>query len=461
MVTLPTLVSTLPLLVLPALAAPVPQKGERWPRPDERIECGPLTIEVYVSRCAHRFHLVDQLSQWDNACHGQYRRNMPLSEADEEVLRRYAEMRGKKSWGQGLEQTFYTPLEVDDAIQAGLKAGRLDRAQAAIVRETLEHFAPRADELLEGQREVLAHAFERIDRGAFEQAARQLAHFTGVKSLTVPAFPIASPEGGGGGMDGGRLRWEIVDPDVDASVLLHELTHGFFLQRQELLSALAEATPGLSTTVLGEGFAYATAPGMYPFRDGDLLGHEVAHDRCGSDRWDGRGDYGMQRMFGLALRPLLADAFAQGSKLEDFLPRARDAFLAVNEVMMATELRPPTLFMAGRGRDLVRERLRDSKYSLSMFRFNLAAGQSFADARQRAQPGDLLVILVSGEDPESVPSAHLDLLPLTPEELSRRLRAGKTVEEQGLSGPLRVVLLAGPTDEAVEELARGSRLLQP
>lgn len=450
-----------PLLVFLVASLPLalPQKGERWPRPDERVDCGPLVIEVYVSRTAHRFHLVDQLSAWDNACHGQYRRHMQLSDADEEVLARYVAMRRHKRWGQGLEQTFYTPLEVDEAVRAGLKAGRLDREQAEVVEATLAHFAERADALLEAKRAALERAFSDIDREAFRAAAEELARFTGVKSLTVPAFPIASPEGGGGGMDGGRLRWEIDDTSVDASVLLHEATHGFLMQRQELLDALVEATPGLSGTLLGEGFAYAVAPGMYPFRDGDVLGHNVAQDRCGDDRWDGSVGYGMQRMYGLALRPLLEEAFASGARLEDFLPRARDAFLAVNEVMLATELRPPTLFMAGRGRDLVRERLRGSKYHLSMSRFNLSHAEGFADARRRAQPGDLLVVLVSGEDGERVPDAFKDLLPLGQAEIDKRLRAGRSIEAEHQVGPLRVVLLAAPRDAEVEELARSSALL--
>src|SRR5688572_32977025 len=94
--------------------------ADDWPRPDQKIECGPLTFEVYLSRTAHLFHVVDQLSRWDNACHGQYREHMPLSPEDEEILARYAEVRAKRRWGQGLEQTFYVPLALDAAIKAGV-----------------------------------------------------------------------------------------------------------------------------------------------------------------------------------------------------------------------------------------------------------------------------------------------------------------------------------------------------
>lgn len=446
------------LVTLSALLA-APQKGERWPRPDLRVDCGPLVIEVHLSETAHRFHLVDQLSAWDNACHGQYRRNMSLSDVDEAVLAVYAEMRSEKRWGQGLEQTFYTPLDTAAAVKAGLAAGRLSREQARIATETMAHFAERTDALFAEHRERLLGAFDAVDREAFAEAARKLARFTGVKKLVVPAFPIASPEGGGGGMDGGRLRWEISDEGISPAVLLHECTHGFFLERQDTLDELVEATPGMSGTLLGEGFAYALAPGMYPFRDGDPLAHNVAQDRCGSDTWDGKTGYGMQRMFGLALRPLLAEAFESGQSLEEFLPRARDAFQAVHAVMMAREQGPPTAFIGGRGRDVVRERLDDSKYRYSMHRFNLASADSFENARTIGRSGDVLVILVSGEDDEEVPRQHADLLPMPADRLAKQLRAGKSVELEHTLGPLRILLLAGPTDGDVEDLARSSELL--
>ncbi len=58
------------ILFLASVSVPAHAK-ETWPPPDERIACGPLVLEVYVSRTAHLFHVVDQISAWDNACHGQ------------------------------------------------------------------------------------------------------------------------------------------------------------------------------------------------------------------------------------------------------------------------------------------------------------------------------------------------------------------------------------------------------
>jgi hypothetical protein len=84
--------------LLALLAAP-----QDRPRPDQRVVCGPLTLEGHVSRTAHVFHLVDQLSRWDDSCHGQYREHMELSEEDEAALARYAEVRDERPTRAQLE----------------------------------------------------------------------------------------------------------------------------------------------------------------------------------------------------------------------------------------------------------------------------------------------------------------------------------------------------------------------
>lgn len=430
-----------------------------WPAPDERIECGPLTFEVYVSRTAHRFHVVDQISAWDNACHGQYRENMSLSARDEAVLARYAGMRRKRRWGAGLEQTFYTPLEVDAAIRAGRGSGYVTLPEARIVRETMEHFAPEADALLAEKRGLLLAAFDRLDRDRFARAAEQLARFTGVEALTVPVFPIASPAPGGGGMDGGRLRWEIhSEGDLSFSVLLHEVTHGFFQKRDDLLRATVERTPGLDMTLLGEGFAYAVAPGMYPDTDFDQLGRLVSSDLKQGRGWGGT-TYEHQRMFALALRPLLREAFDDGVALELFLPRARDVFLALEEVNAEPPV--PTLFAAGPMRDEVKARLIESKYRLSMYRFNHDP-RSYDEYLPKANRGDLLVLLVAGDDAERIPRSHAALSPVAPAAIEKRLAAGGTIAQDYTNRDgLRIVLLAAPTARELRALVRSTPLLEP
>ena len=449
--------ATLILATLLCASPAAPQaKAERWPAPDERIECGPLTIDVYISRTAHLFHVVDQISEWDNACHGQYRRHMQLSSEDEGILRRHSEMRQTKRWGQGLEQTFYTPLGVDAAIKAGKKAGRLNAEQARVVEAALEHFAPRIEELMESQRETLVQAFKQVDRAALTDFAEKVSRFTGVRKLTVPAFPLASPEPGGGGMDGGRLRWELSSEAINESVLIHELTHAFFMPRNDLLQETVERTPGLHMTLLGEGFAYATAPGIYTGgKELDVLASNVRNDRQNDEAWQDPG-YGRQREYGLALRPLLAAAYEDGQKLEEFLPRARDVFLALREV---EEARPgPTLYIAGPARDPVKERLAGTRFQWSHLTFNHHV-DSYKKSLRESRRGDWLVIAVCGDDDERIPAEVAYLSPMPVDKLEKRLRARKKVVEARYEGDLRIVLVAAATQRELDALIAATPLL--
>src|SRR3954469_12641818 len=81
-----------------------------------KVDMGGMVLSLSDSPTAQVFHIVDQLSQWDVYTHGQYARwakeTHLLDEVDNELLRQHAEMRKKRGWGQGFEQTFL----VDDSI---------------------------------------------------------------------------------------------------------------------------------------------------------------------------------------------------------------------------------------------------------------------------------------------------------------------------------------------------------
>jgi hypothetical protein len=327
-----------------------------------------------------------------------------------------------------------------------------------VILPVLQHFAPRADELMSAKRAALERAFDSVDGARLTEAVERLAHFTGVKKLTVPVFPLASPAPGGGGMDGGRLRWEISDESVSSSVLLHEIVHGFLQQREGDLRAVVDATPGLSMTLLGEGFAYAIAPGLHADGGDDQLRFNVAQDRANRQAWEDDGP-GRFRMYALGLRPLLAEALDEKATLEGFLPRARDVFVALREVEEASG--PPKLAIAGPAGDMVRARLLDSKYHLWISWFDHRE-DAYANVLPELRLGDLLVLLVAGDDPQHIPEAFASLSPVPLAELDQRLAAGKTIEEESHeTARCRVVLLAAPTGRALRELARETRLLDP
>jgi hypothetical protein len=232
------------------------------------------------------------------------------------------------------------------------------------------------------------------------------------------------------------------------------------MQQEAELVAVVQRTPGLSLTLLGEGLAYALAPGLYPDGDGDDLAGNVARDRANHQAWEDDGP-GRFRMYGLALRPLLREALEEQQTLALFLPRARDVFLALRELEEAgAESRgPPRLLIAGPARDELRARMLDSRYQLWIQRFNHDPS-SYAEYLPQLGPGDLFVVLVAGDDAERIPADYGWVSPLEAAELERRIRGGKTVEESHRPrGSYRVVVLAAPTVESLRELVARSTAL--
>ncbi len=439
------------------VTGPKGSSGEHWAKPDLVLSAGPLRLDVYVSRTAHLFHVVDQLSAWDNACHGQYRDHMELDEVDEDVLARYAAMRAQRRWGQGLEQTFYVPLDVDDAVRAGTKAKHVTRAEADVVVETMEHFAPRVEALLADKREHLLSAFQDVDRDQLEFVAERLARFVGLEELVVPAFPLASPTSGGGAMDGGRLRWEIGSEGVTEWVLIHELTHGFFRPRTELMRAAVERTPGLSLTVLGEGFAYGMGPGLVEADEGDPLARMVGGDLRQGRVWNDDGNI-RQRMYGLALRPAFRRALEEGRTLEEFLPLACDVFTGVHEL---NDTWPgPTLWIAGPANDAVRERFRDTPFAFSIASFSHDQ-ESFERYLPAMRHNDLIVISIAGDTGGYLPERYARLAPVSRKEVEKQLGRRKSIALAGAHEGVPLVFLAAPKAAALAELATSTELFEP
>src|SRR6266487_1352710 len=86
--------------------------------PARDIDIGGIIITVSDSLTAQVFHIVDQLSEWDEFCHRQYgrwaTRTHLLDEQDRKLLQRHAQLRHVRGWGKGFEQAFYVdaPIEV-------------------------------------------------------------------------------------------------------------------------------------------------------------------------------------------------------------------------------------------------------------------------------------------------------------------------------------------------------------
>jgi len=88
---------------------------------------------------------VDQLSEWDDACHRQYGRwaakALRLDQQDRKLLQDHAALRRARGWGNGFEQAFYVDEPIDAAAQNAVDTNLL-RPEEAAVEKGIVTFRP-------------------------------------------------------------------------------------------------------------------------------------------------------------------------------------------------------------------------------------------------------------------------------------------------------------------------------
>lgn len=293
-----------------------------------RVDLGGLVLSVSDSPTAQVFHIVDQLSLWDMYTHKEYARwaesTHLLDDHDRALLQRHAEMRKKRGWGKGFEQTFLVDDSIPDAARNGIAAGLLSADEANTERDILLHFAPKLEPLLRQRHDEIAAVQQQLlaQQAQLTPFVQQLAHFGEVTDPpTVQAFLVANTDdrNGGGGANGGRLVVEVPIRDP-LGVLLHESLHQLLRPKEELMKQTAEAA-GMDFTVLKEGIAYALYPGIQADTDrGDVLAEDLVQMQL-------RGAPATDRFLqfdqlAIVIRPLLKAALAHNETISTFLPQA-------------------------------------------------------------------------------------------------------------------------------------------
>jgi hypothetical protein len=431
-----------------------------------RLDAGPLQLDICVSRTAHMFHVVDQIAQWSEFCHRQYVSYFEsleggLSKEDQDFLAEHCAIRRVHSWGQGLEQTFYTSLDLDSALDLGVREGRLSKEEAQAERRILTHFKERVERLMSKEAPTLNRFSQQLAARQRNIAAfaNDVSRFVGAAKLTVPVYLIANPHerNCGGGFNGGRLTLEIAKNYDMYPILLHELFHAFTRTKQGLIESAAHSTPGLSTETLSEGLAYAYSPGMVRAGESDQLLSTAA--RFMTQDASLRDSYTRFNLYGLALRPLLKEALSDRRQtLEIFLPRATDAWLVLAELDKARGAKSDSprhdyrkdprhcIFIFGVW-DEAGCRLLMKSAGRHLFGRNHAADHYKEMLTNNAKPGDTIILLLSLEDGSRVPDEFCDLMPLPWSETESRLKRGDTVFVKGRARDMTVRLLAAPTVE--------------
>jgi len=293
------------------------------------LDFGGMVLSVSDAPTAQIFHIVDQLSQWDIYTHDQYVRWAKTSHlldepGDLELLQQHAEMRKKRGWGHGFEQTFLVDDSIENAAAKGIAAQFLSATEANTERDILLHFAPKLEPLLRQRQAEIATLQQQLvaEQPRLTPLMVQLAHFAEAKDPPiVKVFLVANTEehNGGGGAYGGRLVVEVPLADT-IGTLLHESLHALLDPQRELIRLAAEMV-GLDYTVLSEGIAYALWPGiMADTEQGDLLIERLV-------RMQLRGTPASDPFFkfesvAAVIRPLLRTALSGNETITMFLPKA-------------------------------------------------------------------------------------------------------------------------------------------
>jgi hypothetical protein len=285
-----------------------------------------MTLTVSDSRTAQVFHIVDQLSQWDGACHQQYvrwaNRTLKLSRDDHEALKKHADLRRARGWGHGFEQAFYVEDPIEAAAVRAVENHLISADEAAAEKDILLRFAPILSELLAQKAPQVAAFRKRLYAEVKEltPVIGKLVRFSEAKeTINVPLFLVPNPEewNGGGGFNGGRLVVEVQAQPDPLPTLFHECLHALLWRHKEAIRVAAESV-GLGWEDLNEGIAHAFAPGLTgSAEESDLLAETLVQNLLNGPSASNR-----KYMAALLIRPLLRSALDRQVTFSAFLPKA-------------------------------------------------------------------------------------------------------------------------------------------
>lgn len=295
------------------------------------LDLGGVLLSVSDSQTAQVFHIVDQMSQWDSGVHHGYvrwaNRTLKLSEEDQKLLQKHAELRRARGWSNGFEQAFYVDDSIEVAARRAVENHLISADEATTEKMILLHFAPILSGLLDQSAPQITLFRARLEAEAkrISPVVKKLVRFSETKgAIKLPLFLVSNPEegSGGGGANGGRIVVEIqADPDP-LPILLHEALHALLWQHKEAIKAAAESV-GLSWDDLNEGIAHAFSPGLTDdLQVTDTLAEKLALNfQRGRSERDG---YAQSKKYIVALiiRPLLRSALSHDETFSRFLPKA-------------------------------------------------------------------------------------------------------------------------------------------
>ena len=138
------------------------------------VDLGGIVVSVSDSWTAQLFHVVDQLSEWDQARHRQYGRwaakALNFDDQDRKLLQEHATLRRKRGWGNGFEQAFYVEDSIEGAVQKAVDEKFLSSEEASSEKRILVHFSPKLSVLRDRGAPKIASFIERLSNEAHQIA---------------------------------------------------------------------------------------------------------------------------------------------------------------------------------------------------------------------------------------------------------------------------------------------------
>ncbi|MCE5199953.1 MAG: hypothetical protein ABFD54_05415 [Armatimonadota bacterium] len=438
------------------------------------IDAGSLKINIITSETAELFFVVDRLSQADDSHPNQYveyfgKLEGGLSEEDRELLAQHALLRKKYDWH--LNPIFYTADDLDSTLSKAVKTDKLTKQEAQTEKRVLLHFKTRVDKLVAEENQTIIQfqnelSTKKPEIKAFTEAISKLFGYS-KQEIQLYLIPNPNHNSVGWGNSNDIFMLPVSDSRKSYQWLLQEV----FLSRayqQNALTAAVRPEVGLDKSTLIHGMAFALVPGIFHESSSDQLAETVA--RYAANGASSKDWYVRNSMYGLALRPLLKEAiYDKQQSLQTFLPRAVDAWLVLTEIDKASpadqtarpgnehdfkkDLKHSIFVFGSCDSKLFTEDLRKST-SKHLFGRNHSSETYNDMLTNNSKPGDTIILLISLDSSERVPSEYSDLLPVPWPEVESKLRQGQIVAGQGNAREMSVFLVAAPTHDQMCQLFR-------
>lgn len=447
------------LIIFAALLPLGSQAQSQWNQ--WTIDAGPLHMNVYISDATSRFIIIDQMSQSSDSSYIDYFEKLDggLSKEDKDLLARHSALSKDKGWRLHF---FYTPLDMDSALNKAVKDGVITEEEAQIEKAVFDRFDARIDKLMGELKPSMVEMAENLaaKKSELTDLANKFSHFTGTEKQTVDIYlvPVKTTKGSywsntdfGNGIIaiwGGSIN------DLYYS-LAWDVCGVYLATKSKELGEIAHSLRSTSSWTFQAGISYAYSPGM--LGDAGLKRLTETVSRNLKNGMDLNDSYTAATVYGLALQPILKQALEKNQTLEQFLPKAADVWRALQSLSTSmvsdsnlhdghdyrTDPTHSFLVFGNIGWDTANALAKKYGYHLFGRYHSLSSYQEIFG--KISKPDDTVILLLSLDDTQRVPAHYSDLLPMPWQQIESQLKQGKSVVSRGRGRDMNVLLIASPT----------------